>query len=779
MRNAIKILHLVIFILLFLPTAIFAQDTTLKAFANFPFGASINTTLLQNNTGYRNLVTKEFNSVTAENVMKMATIHPSINSYNYTSGDLLVNYAEANGKRVHGHTLVWHNSLPSWVTNFVGDSTAWENLLRTHITNVVTHYKGRLVSWDVVNEAFLDDGTLRNSIWLQHLGNNYVARCFQYAHDADPDALLFYNDYGHEYSVAKLNAIAALVNTLKLNGVPVHGVGLQLHMNKNTNNNSILNAFTVMAQTGLKVHVSELDISMNPENNQALTYTPAIAQQQSDKYKFVIRAYKSIPAAQQFGITTWNVSDADTWITGTYSRPDWPLPFDNLYQRKQAYLGIIEGLNSNWTYDAASARSSAGTYTDLGTNGTAITTNFAGEPMTFDNDNSSLQEIGFNFSYNGSTYTQFVLNTNGYIKLGALAPSMAFYATSNGNTNSIITAPDMDVIYPYNHDLLGNVNAEYRVYTSGTVGTRVCTIQYKNLNDKLSPLQYANMQFQVKLYERTGIIEFVYGSWIASANANTLVTAAIGIKGLNSTNTVNLAKGSTAAWSSAVVAGTFFFLNGDYATAGPQFNSRNTALPDAGRTYRFLPLVETVLPVKLAAFSASRRDTEIFLQWLTADEKNNRNFELQRSADAATFKTIGTLAAKSGASSNTYSYADHELFPSSVYYRLKQNDLDGNSAYSQVLTVTPEGSTRAFSIKAENPIRENLRLQVNAKTSGQLLITLTNAQGLVVIRKSIVVNQGNSIINSISTAALPSGMYILRAQKGEEQFSLRLMKPGL
>ncbi len=614
--------------------------------------------------------------------MKMSPIHPAINTYSWTNADTLVNFAQQNNQRVHGHTLVWHQSLPGWLTNFVGDSAAWENVLKTHIQTVVSHFAGKLASWDVVNEAFNDNGTLRSSIWLQHLGPDYIARCFQYAHEADPAALLFYNDYGHEYSTAKLNAIDSLIRSFLQNGVPVNGVGLQMHINKNTSNSSIANAIKVMAQTGLKVHMSELDIALNPEGNQSLTFTPALSQLQADKYNFIVRAYKNIPAAQQYGITTWNVSDADTWITTNYSRPDWPLPFDSVYQKKQAYYAIIEGLTSKWNYDAATAQSTSGTYTDLGNNGTAITANFTGAAMTFDNDNSSIQNIGFNFNYNGSTYNQFVLNTNGFIKLGATAPSSAsiFYPTYNGNTNSVITAPDVDLLYPYNHDLTGTATTEYRVYTSGSPGARVCTIQYRNVADKLAPEQYSNMNFQVKLYEAGNTIEFVYGSWAPTANTSTLITAALGIKGSYANNSVNLSKGSSNSWSASLsTANGIYFINGDYSAAGPQFNTRNSVLPEVGRTYRFTTLAINTLPVTLLDFYAINKKTGIVITWLTANEAGSKNFEIQRSLNGTDFTTISTITAKDNSqATNNYSFIDENAAArkGTIYYRLKQNDMD-------------------------------------------------------------------------------------------------------
>ena len=761
--------------------AAICQDTTLQSIAPFPFGASINTTLLQTNANYRSVVAREYNSVTPENAMKIAAIHPAMNTYNWVNADTLVNFAEQYHKRIHGHCLVWHQSLPGWVTSFTGDSTAWENLLKTHIQTVVGHYKGRLASWDVVNEAFNDDGTLRSSIWLQHLGSNYIARSFQYAHEADPAALLFYNDYGQEYSTAKLNAIANLLNTLKQNGIPVHGVGMQMHINKNSNNNSIANAINVMAQTGLKVHISELDISMNPENNLSLTYTPAIAQLQADKYKFVTRIYRTVPAAQRYGITTWDVSDADTWITGTYSRPDWPLPFDSAYRKKQAYTAIIEGLTSNWKYEAATAQSNAGIYTDLGNNGTAITTNFSGAAMTNDDDNSSVQQIGFSFLYNGSTYNEFVLNTNGYIKLGANAPSSAaiFYPGFSANTNGVITAPDIDVLYPYNHDLTGTATTEYRVYTSGQPGTRICTIQYKNISDKLAPTQYANMQMQVKLYESGGTIEFVYGAWTSSINTATLTTGAVGIKGLNAANSVNLAKGSGSSWSATLsTANTIYYVNGDYATAGPQFNSRNNVLPDAGRTLRFTPLADIVLPITLSSFSAINNKTSIALRWLSMNATNIKEYEIQRSINGVDFNSIGSMMAKTGSNNSQLDYnfsdADIAQLPRTIYYRLKQNDIDGKSSYSGVLMIQLDAPAKLLTIKTPNPFKGPLNIQIASGSSGMVSVTVTNANGIMMVRKTVSVQPGTNLVTIKET--LPVGLYFLQCRKDDEVINLKLVK---
>lgn len=310
----------------------------------FPMGAAISVNLLKSNSSYRNLVIKEFNSITAENAMKFESVHPAKDTYTWSDADYLVDFALANGKRVHGHTLNWYKSIPDWVNNFQGTTADWENLLKTHIQTVVGHFKGKVSSWDVVNEAINDDGTLRPSIWLQKLGADYIGRAFQYAHEADPAALLFYNDYGHEFSPTKRTAILSLVMGLKNRGIPIDGIGIQMHTRVTQSDASLSAAISTAAATGLKIHISEIDISLNPDNVQSMTYTTTLGEQQAAKYKAIVKAYNAIPKSQQYGITQWDVTDADSWIQSFYNRPDWPLPFDASYQRKAAYQGILDGV---------------------------------------------------------------------------------------------------------------------------------------------------------------------------------------------------------------------------------------------------------------------------------------------------------------------------------------------------------------------------------------------------------------------------------------------------
>jgi endo-1,4-beta-xylanase len=325
-----------------------AGDVTLQTASSIKIGCAVDPTLLKNNALYKGVVLKEYNSVTAENVMKWGSLHQSQTTFNFTDADYIADFCATNGKRLFGHNLLWHAYNPTWLENFSGDSTAFENLMKTHIQTVVGRYKGKAVAWDVVNEAFDDSGNLRvsESIWAKKLGKDYIARAFKYAAEADPSAVLFYNDYGQEYSSNKLQSILAMVKDFKTRGIPIHGLGLQMHISISSNDNGILGAISEYAATGLKIHISELDINVtNGVKNPSLTFTDALAETQKQKYKTVAKYYKQIvPAAQQFGITTWNVGDADSWLRSVIQKNEYPLLFDENYAKKPAYTGFVEGL---------------------------------------------------------------------------------------------------------------------------------------------------------------------------------------------------------------------------------------------------------------------------------------------------------------------------------------------------------------------------------------------------------------------------------------------------
>ncbi len=239
----------------------------------FPIGVAVGPKNLAGEEAQ--LILQQFNSLTPENAMKMGPIHPEENRYNWKDADSIVAFAQHHQLRVRGHNLCWHNQTPGWMfTDSNGIPVSKDILLKrlkAHITTVVNRYKGKLYAWDVVNEAISDkpDEYLRNSKWLQICGEEYIAKAFEYAHEADPDALLFYNDY-NEISPVKREKIYKLVKGLKDAGVPVGGIGLQAHWAINEPSAKQLDSTIKQFENlGLKVQITELDISVYPKEHNA------------------------------------------------------------------------------------------------------------------------------------------------------------------------------------------------------------------------------------------------------------------------------------------------------------------------------------------------------------------------------------------------------------------------------------------------------------------------------------------------------------------------------
>ena len=213
----------------------------------------------------RRLVKQQFNAISPENVMKWESIHPRSGSdgYNFEPADRYVEFGEKNGMYIVGHTLVWHSQTPRWV--FQGDDgnpitrEALLERMRDHIHTVVGHYKGRIKTWDVVNEALNDDGSLRRSPWYRIIGEDYIAKAFEYAHEADPAAELRYNDYSIE-NEPKRNGVVALVKKLQAQNVPISGLGSQTHANLSWPTAQLLDSsLTAFAELKLPISITELD----------------------------------------------------------------------------------------------------------------------------------------------------------------------------------------------------------------------------------------------------------------------------------------------------------------------------------------------------------------------------------------------------------------------------------------------------------------------------------------------------------------------------------------
>lgn len=334
----------------------------------FPIGVAVNTAALSGAEAA--LIAKEFNSVTPENDMKMGPIHPLENEYNWKNADAIVAFAQQNHMKIRGHNLLWHAQAPAWMfKDSTGKQVSKEVLLKRlkdHITAVVTHFKGKIYAWDVVNEAVDDKpGTyLRNSLWYQICGEDFIIKAFEYAHEADPQAELFYNDYNTEVP-SKRDKICKLLKGLKDAGVPVTGIGLQGHWKLNEPGiEEITEAMDKYAALGLKLQITELDVTVRtapPRKTEYQAppdsaYTETMAAQQAERYKSIFeifRRYKKVIT----GVTFWNVSDRYSWldfrgggIAGGAAASQgisrkvikaYPLLFDGNLQRKKAYWAVV------------------------------------------------------------------------------------------------------------------------------------------------------------------------------------------------------------------------------------------------------------------------------------------------------------------------------------------------------------------------------------------------------------------------------------------------------
>jgi endo-1,4-beta-xylanase len=318
-------------------------NTALKDAASFHVGMIVTS---NNLSGQKNdIILREFDNITAEYEMKMDKMYPSNGTYDFTAADKIVKYGNDNNLNVHGHALIWHGATPDWVKNFSGTDAQFETMVLDYITTVVTRYKGKVKSWDVVNEA-IDDASgnaLRNSVFRQKMGPDYVKKCYQAARNADPNCKLIYNDYNIASSSGKKSAYFALVDVLKASNL-IDGCGEQMHISyKGPSASQIQSVVDGVVSRGLLMHFSELDIQANPDNDlTALSPDRAIAQQ--NKYAEVVKIFNAIPSANRYAITVWGLRDSESWLINFWGHIDWPLMYDDTYAMKKAHTGFLEGL---------------------------------------------------------------------------------------------------------------------------------------------------------------------------------------------------------------------------------------------------------------------------------------------------------------------------------------------------------------------------------------------------------------------------------------------------
>lgn len=337
----------------------------------FSIGAAVTSETCDSHAG---LFKAHFNSVTPEDEMKPSSIQKTEGTFYWAMADKIVDFALENGMAVRGHTLVWHRQNPWWmfVDKETKDPVSKEVLLKRmkdHISAVVGHFKGKVGTWDVVNEAIMNDGSYRtgdepgdeqSSPWYAIAGESYIAEAFRYAHEADPDAKLIYNDF-YNYLPEKQQGIYDMLNGLLDDGVPVHGVGLQCHLNIEPSSDkeqqsyfqttkNLEKAIELYASLGIEVHITELDLSLYISGIQytedtyytAETFTEELEERQAERYRVFFELFRKHKDAIT-NVTFWGAADDVTWLSELRSgRTDFPLLFDTHQEPKKAFDAVMD-----------------------------------------------------------------------------------------------------------------------------------------------------------------------------------------------------------------------------------------------------------------------------------------------------------------------------------------------------------------------------------------------------------------------------------------------------
>jgi endo-1,4-beta-xylanase len=358
------------FLMIFLIIDARAQTTLKEAFKDsFLIGAAINDAVFfESNVRDAEIVKKQFNTISPENILKWESVHPNLDTYNFTKADRYVEFGEKNKMFIVGHNLIWHQQTPKEVFMDAGgkpvDRKTLLERMRGHIQTVVGRYKGRIKGWDVVNEALNEDGSLRRSNWLRIIGEDYIAKAFQFAHEADPNAELYYNDYSLE-SEPKRKGALKLIKKLKSQGIPVTAVGLQGHDNWDFPTlGQQEKTITDFAALGVKIMITELDIDvlpvaaapgadiniklelkegMNPYKD---VLPPEIEQKLAQRYADLFKVFlkhKDVITR----VTFWGVTDAASWLNNypVRGRTNYPLLFDRNGNAKPAFAAIIKAVS--------------------------------------------------------------------------------------------------------------------------------------------------------------------------------------------------------------------------------------------------------------------------------------------------------------------------------------------------------------------------------------------------------------------------------------------------
>lgn len=363
--------HLISFFLstfLFISGFNFSELSSLKKVfdSKFKVGVAINKNQIkQKKSKEVDLIKNQFSSLTAENVMKWEEIHPKKNKYNFKISDLIVSMAQENDQDLIGHTLVWHNQIPEWVTRNPDGSLVEKNKLfdniTQHISSVAGRYSGKIKGWDVVNEAILDDGSFRKNDFYNIAGEDYIFKSFEIAQKVDPSAELYYNDFSM-YKPEKCDAAIVVANKIKDKGIRIDGIGLQAHWGLDYPTiDEIEQSIIKIYEAGYKVHFTELDIDVlpnlweiegadlsdnfksNDELNPYRKHLPdsisnLLANRYSEIFDLFVKHSNKIER-----VTFWGLSDGHSWKNDwpAKGRTNYPLLFDKENEPKEAYHDIL------------------------------------------------------------------------------------------------------------------------------------------------------------------------------------------------------------------------------------------------------------------------------------------------------------------------------------------------------------------------------------------------------------------------------------------------------
>lgn len=298
----------------------------------------------QTNQDYNKVLLRDFNTIVAENEMKASAMQPQKGQFSFGTADAMVAFAQENNMKVRGHTLVWHAQNPSWLSGGTWTRETLLEQMRLHIEGVVGHFKGKVFEWDVVNEAFSDFGSggLRGSFWQRTIGDDFLDSAFTYAHHADPDAILYYNDYNTSNVNAKSTAVYNRIRQMVENGIPISGIGFQSHQTLEEYTpefiESLRENFDRFAKLGLNIAVTELDIRITlPSDQDDLD-------KQGEYYREYLETFLANPACKTFMI--WGFTDRYSWIPGTFQGTGEALLYTNSYQPKPAYNALLAVLEN-------------------------------------------------------------------------------------------------------------------------------------------------------------------------------------------------------------------------------------------------------------------------------------------------------------------------------------------------------------------------------------------------------------------------------------------------